>query len=674
MGERGTAPPAKAPTGHPVTGRTYRFASALLGDYGTDRPDEADDWDDDVPTEDRARLTGPYLIDAASGDQGSGRKVLAEWALWGKAPGDPNYGVLRCSQGNFRPGDFGEIITRYTSGAKDSLPQYTVCWIPDEDGPDGYMGVAIQELADPDPRASGGRVRASRGREIEYVRLFCVRYRDMAKHRADYAELVESVRDCPLTTGPASPIEIELVDRKSPLLPVRDRVPGDFALAKDVATLLLTTRPICVLGAELTTAEDRLRFIDAVMSLLPYGLRAALSASTWASATARDLKLRLFFASSERDDGGMTAYVSWGHPVRLDNFTAQSMPLRHYVNWLERNGAGVTGELAAQADPVRFESEEIRQMVANLPKDWPVRDVLEELADGVRHNRLPVVEAAVRRLENRMAGPLTAAEKAEYRQTVKRLGLLKAHPKLADRTSAGVYGVLLDLIFGPELKYENYCRVEEWTGGPPCGLLGQTMLTRQFSSYLPWMLTMSATQLTAGEVMDHLRRQGVPAAGPITEFQRYAAATRPEHRQAGYDLTVGYLRAYAANPKAELAARGYLAETLETAFPHDQRAQRTRLTSTLVFVYDGMLSQQAIAEIHDQLGVRPTAAMAAVVADLTIRAPGRFRKFREGFLAVWERIRDRKIVVSTALVLALMAIVILVIIILVGLLIHRVHG
>ena len=53
-------------------------------------------------------------------------------ALWGKDGGETDYRVLRCSKGPFGPDDFQEIITRYASGATESLPQYTVYWIPAE--------------------------------------------------------------------------------------------------------------------------------------------------------------------------------------------------------------------------------------------------------------------------------------------------------------------------------------------------------------------------------------------------------------------------------------------------------------------------------------------------------------------------------------------------------------
>jgi hypothetical protein len=169
----------------------------------------------------------------------------------------------------FHPRDFHEVIERYASGTQESLPQYTVCWIPGDNGLEGYLAVGIHELADPDPRRSGGRVRAASGSVIEYIRLFCVRYAEMARQAVSYTELVESVMDRQLPAGPTDPITVELLETDQPPFPGAVR-----ALAENVAMLLLTIRPVCVLGAEEVAAEERLRFIDQVMSLLPYGMRA----------------------------------------------------------------------------------------------------------------------------------------------------------------------------------------------------------------------------------------------------------------------------------------------------------------------------------------------------------------------------------------------------------------
>ena len=69
-----------------------------------------------------------------------------------------------------------------------------------------------------------------------------------------------------------------------------------------VAPLLLTGRPVCVLGAEGTSHLERLEFIDTVMGLLPYGFRSRMTAATWTRATNRNHRFRLYFSSAPRAD------------------------------------------------------------------------------------------------------------------------------------------------------------------------------------------------------------------------------------------------------------------------------------------------------------------------------------------------------------------------------------
>jgi hypothetical protein len=60
--------------------------------------------------------------------------------------------------------------------------------------------------------------------------------------------------------------------------------------AMRTAALVLTRRPVCVLGAREASVDDRLQFIDTVMAMLPYGIRTRMSAATWTRATFRGHK------------------------------------------------------------------------------------------------------------------------------------------------------------------------------------------------------------------------------------------------------------------------------------------------------------------------------------------------------------------------------------------------
>jgi hypothetical protein len=260
-------------------------------------------------------------------------ELLAEWALWGKHGADATYHVLACSAGSLTAKDFAKVVERYAHGTADRLPQYTIFWVPGPADAAEFAGIAIHEHARYARQDVRSRYDAS-GHEIVFIRLFCVRYADLAEHGTTFTDLLTAVQDQELapqsTTGP---VRLRLTSEQASQ-PASGSAPG---LAETVAALLLTSSPVCVLGADEVAAPERLAFIDEVMSLLPYGLRATLSASTWASSTAQHLKLRLFFTSVRRGGGG-TNHVRWGQPGQGGLPASGSRAARIYLAWLRRTG------------------------------------------------------------------------------------------------------------------------------------------------------------------------------------------------------------------------------------------------------------------------------------------------------------------------------------------------
>jgi len=545
-------------------------------------------------------------------DTSAAPSVTAEWALWGKEANETAYRVLRCSDGNFGVDDFREIITRYASGVKEELPQYTVCWIPSGQGHPAYLAVAIHELADPDPRRSGERSRTAGGREIEYVRLFCVCYAEMAELGVSYTELVESVREYQLPPGDTAPITVALLSETA-----TQHVASFRSMIENVAALLLTTRPVCVLGAEGTTAEERLLFIELVMSLLPYGLRTRLSASTWASSTAQDLKLRLFFANARRDDGSETSYVTWGVPQQLNLSAPEYDAVRLYLSWLRQIGSGAAPALTEVVTPLRFTQTDIRRMVASLPRDRSVTETLNELADSLRKDDRTGIRGAVDRLKRHLASQERLADRAACRQLIFRRGLLKDHLGLNPSTKASVYRVLLRLAFDTPVTYTSYCEIEHAIGGRPRGALRSVLLKFRFSSFIPLILAATAEpSFRDQELLVALFQQGIHSDAPIDEVADLAGSIAPEHRAIVYDFALRYLRYAAEDPWREIKRRGYLAETLEGLFPGNIKEQRTRLEEILRFGYGERLSQDQIDDLFDHSGLYPTAALEEAVRSL----------------------------------------------------------
>ena|SRR5579875_1210044 len=534
--------------------------------------------------------------------------LTAKWALWGKDEVTPEYRVLRCSTGAFRPDDFHGIITRYASGAKETLPQYTVYWIPASGTRDRHLALGVHEQVPVDPDRSGGRVQSARGRRIEYLRLFCFSYTELENYRLGYYELAEAVADHQLPASRTGPIPIEVpVTKPAPL------TGRNYALAENVAALLLTTRPVCVLGAEETTPQDRLNFIDQVMWLLPYGLRATLSASTWASPTAQELKLRLFFTSTALADDSRAQYVTWGQPGQRD--FSQQIP-RHYLNWLNRAGTGAATVLASQPDPVRFTPDDLRRMMTKL-QGRPVSDLLEEIADCLAQGDIETVQADIQQLQNRRDGAPDPANRRDYRQKITKLQLLEDHPIL-DSAQGSFYRTLLNLAFNTPISYYEYCEIEDCLGRrSPHPALLRALMDFSYVDYRPLILIYrSPTGSTDRDLIMRLNQLQDSATRIFRKFQKEVQEIRPEHREPIYDLVYYYLYSQARadeDPWEELIQCGYATKTLAAVFPGDTAVQQARLRGILRFAHGvSWFTPDQAGQLLSRPDVRTTAFEAAV--------------------------------------------------------------
>ena len=551
--------------------------------------------------------------------------LLAEWALWGKDERNTGYHVMRCSKGDLAATDFSEIITRYGSGVKPSLPQFTACWIPGPHRGPEYLAVGIHEVIEPGSASSGGRSRNVGGRVVEYVRLFCFRYADVAEFEATYTQLVKAVADIPLVegTGRADLIPVELPPGLEPVVPSD----AERQLAEDVALALLTGSPVCVLDADGVAAEQRLAFIDLVLSLLPFGLRASLSASTWASTTLRDLKLRLYFSNAPHEDRGRTSHVSWGRPgyVRIPEGQTAA---RLYQEWLREAGPGAIGELTHATAPIRFTEADELQMLTSLPNDKTIAETLEELSDKLRAVDQPAVSAIVKRLKRYLASPQGPADRAACRPLIlKKYRLFRDHAKIHGNVKASVYRTLLSLGFEKPLSYAAYCEIEDSVSGELGWPLRKVLLETR-TNVLPYVLAALAEPgVGYVQLRDTLASQNMRAVGVLDILGREIDAVRPRHRVALIDFTLRYLTGSAdlddqwrtaEDPRTALFSRGYLTDLINRALPKDQAGQRSRLAAILSYVYGRRLGPRQIRHIFEAPQLYPSPALEATVKGLAL--------------------------------------------------------
>jgi hypothetical protein len=283
--------------------------------------------------------------------------VEAGWALWGKHPGsNDDYSVLSCSDGPFSRADYTAILTRFSPGTPSArrqgagkLPWVTFSWVGAEDNV--HLGIAVHDVTE---QVDGA------GRPIAETSYFCLPYAVIAKFPISYYGLYEAVQRPDLRPGDRglARLEVPRLDPHEISLSIADF--GEPAVA-GVAALLLSS-PVSMTQSEGSELADRLRFLDAVASLLPYGYRARFTASTWADSGSRH-RIRLTFADRPRDDA--TA-VPW----RASPDLSASPASREYVVQLDRflrpAAAGsrafdmteIVAHLAGEAEPRKFDTSQ----------------------------------------------------------------------------------------------------------------------------------------------------------------------------------------------------------------------------------------------------------------------------------------------------------------------------
>jgi hypothetical protein len=283
--------------------------------------------------------------------------VRAGWALWGKQPGTRHdYSVLACSPEPFSRADFAAIITRFAAGSPDvtatgpaALPWVTVSWVGVDDDP--HLGVSIT--------GDSGQVDGV-GRPITQTAYFCVPYAQLVRTPVSYCDLYDAIVAAAPSLRPADGPMIRLNVRAMSGDRLTDAVRHAGEETVRAAAALVLSRPVSVVQAEGTSLRDRLEFIDAVASLLPYGYRVRFSAATWSDSGTKH-RVRLAFAARPREDAGV---VRWRR--KADVPAADRLAL-DYCDRLarlsqeparSREGLGlpaVIGHLALDAEPRRFE-------------------------------------------------------------------------------------------------------------------------------------------------------------------------------------------------------------------------------------------------------------------------------------------------------------------------------
>lgn len=250
-----------------------------------------------------------------------GTRVEAGWALYGKTAGSADdYRVLRASDAYFSRSDYDAILRRFVPGTPPApsraaepgaLPWATISYAPLRPGSAPTAGSAtVQGLAVCD----WTRLRDAAGRPVSVTAYLCAPFASLAAVPMSYQSLYRTLRTDPAVSavlggqaavsGAGGPLPLDLFPGFDPTMIAAPLDADDetFRLAAGIAALLLR-QPVALVGAPVsdpaTRITERLRFLDAVAALLPYGQRARLVASTWADAGSTH-RIRLAYTDRAR--------------------------------------------------------------------------------------------------------------------------------------------------------------------------------------------------------------------------------------------------------------------------------------------------------------------------------------------------------------------------------------
>jgi hypothetical protein len=555
--------------------------------------------------------------------------VTAEWAKRGKTPQDRGYRLLGCSDGELSGRNFEDAINRYLPGTLDILPQVSVSYLQRADQVGGsYLALAIHEFA------SDGQFDAA-GREIAFIRYFCVPYHQLSADAVSYLAMYDAFRPLrlPKDSGPPERVTLEV---RPP------RVPVDDVLARQVAALLLDG-PVCVLGADRTEAADRLRFIDTVMSLLPYGMRSRMSASTWTSSSYGTHRFRLFFSNAPRATDGKDHLVIWGQPGR----TAISPELGYaydYLGWLEDKLQQPVLRLSEVTDELGFGATQVLKMLelVGIAGDRPDLDYAADRQDLLHPSYTPpqasggFAETTLRECAGRLkAGNLSGLksdiaalknytdttgkdDRRRYQDIIFSHQLLRPNPDLG-RLGAKFYDVLLRMAFGLPLSYEGYCQLESCLGISPGDAPHRPLLEAvEHGGTADARVTAIVLRYLGGNKLTNWFRSHQVNAGQLIAWLA-GNWDRPEHARIVCDVTVAYLTemrgSYDLEPvRAALHKHGYLGQALQLRHPHEPQYQVVVLYRSLLAASGGKgLGPRTVDDVMTGTGLPPTPALLAAV-------------------------------------------------------------
>ena len=567
--------------------------------------------------------------------------VEAEWALYGKRLDRQGYRLLARSTGELSAQNFEEAIGRFSPGTPSELPQVTISYLQDATRPGGsyYLALTTHQYADQLYGDDDQHLKYDDdGRRIMVTSYLCAPYQRLATGSVSYQSMYWALNrnPLPLEDGPPLPITMAAPGPSATLV-------NDLPLA--AAALLLTGRPVCVLvGPEQTSMDERLQFIDAVMALLPYGLRSRMAAATWTRPTNRDHKFRLFFSDVPRSVEPPDHVLHWGRPETAPRLNKDFGYAHEYQKWLADMVSQPTAELARLPNPLKFDRDQILRMLDEIgvASQDPRRNysaigqdllhaafpsatgtttsrgraerILRDCATHVRAADQRLIRSDIVALKNMTKGKFGDEDRARYREIISETGLFQRSEELGG-DAVKLYRYLLRVAFMVPFRYEGYCQVEDClaTLPPHPALLqaidGARIADTQVLAIVYWHLR----ELDPKKLNNWYSKH----ADPLELIDLLAAAwSRPLHARAVCEVTLRYLHEMHPDSqqiRARLRQHGFLAEALRSNAVGHEQYQVNALYRFLQAAYPNALDQPSIRQILTSKNGPPTPPLLAAI-------------------------------------------------------------
>ena len=250
-----------------------------------------------------------------------------------------------------------------------------------------------------------------------------------------------------------------------------------------------------------------------------------------------------------------------------------------------------------------------------------VPDILASCARRLLGGNPNFLTSDMDRLQACLTQPISAEERAQYRQIIAAQQLFRADMRIKKQLQAELYGLLLQVAFKSPLTYKGYCAVYACAGYPDDKPLHRSLLLAINPAWQPDLRVqlLGLNAMGERELRHALRDKQLPPGALVA-----AAANRelrPHHARIICGIAVSDLRERTGRLdrlalRRALVEHGYLAAAHAQLYPDGPQYQADQLKILLHVSHGGKLDGRAIHEVLAGPALAPTTALFAAVLSM----------------------------------------------------------